>query len=114
MLIEAICLFFPAVLCVCIYEKLSKGTLSPRRWLYTFALDTVCINLFCFAVKSYILGSGGQPLRPDGINMTPHAALNYLIITVPAAVLLAVAAAFFSKNVSVKIEENGENGNENN
>ena len=31
MLIEAICLFFPAVLCVCIYEKLSKVTLSPRR-----------------------------------------------------------------------------------
>ena len=111
MLIEIICLFFPALLCVCIYEKLSKVTLNIRHWLYAFALDTLCINLFCFAVNSCILGSGGQPLRPDGINMTPHAALNYLIITVPAAVLLAVAAAFFSKNVSVKIEENGNETN---
>ena len=111
MLIEAICLFAPAILCVCIYEKLNKTTLGLRGWMYHFVFDTLFINLFCFAVKSWLLDSGGQPLRPDGVNMAPNAALNYLIITVPTAVILAVAAAFLTRRVKVEIEEDG---NENN
>lgn len=107
MLIEFICLFFPAVLCVCIFEKLNKVALGWRQWTYHFVLDATFINLFCFIVKSYVLDSGGQPLRPDGVNMTPHAALNYLIITIPAAVALAVFITFLFKKVKVEIEENG-------
>ena len=96
-------------------NEIKKEQEELFRTIYKIATDLVHAGHVAeWDFKSYVLGSGGQPLRPDGINMTPHAALNYLIITVPAAVLLAVAAAFFSKNVSVKIEENGENGNENN
>ncbi len=111
MLIEAICLFAPAVLCVCIYEKLNKSALSLRRWGYHFVLDTLFINLFCFAVKSYILDTGGRPLRADGVTMTPHAALNYLILAVPAAVALAVVVSFLSKHVKVELEENTDEKN---
>lgn len=111
MLIEIICLFFPALLCVCIYEKLSKVTLDIRHWLYAFALDTLCINLFCFAVNSYILGSGGQPLRPDGINMTPQAALDYLILAVPVAVVLAAGFSLLAKHVKLEVEEDGNEKN---
>ena len=107
MLIEFICLFFPAVLCVCIYEKLNKVTLNRRRWLCHFVLDALFINLFCFAVKSFVLDSGCQPLRPDGVNMTPFAAMNYLIITIPAAIVLAVVTSFLFKNVKIEIEEDG-------
>jgi hypothetical protein len=106
MLIEVICLFFPALLCVCIYERLTKITLCLRRWVYTFAFDTLFINLFCFAVKSYLLDSSGHPLRSDGISMTPHAALNYLLITIPFAVIWAVVAALLPQKVTVEIEAN--------
>ncbi len=108
MLVEFICLFFPAVLCVCIYEKLNKCTLNRRQWAYHFILDALFINLFCFLIKTFVLGSGGQQLLYDGVNMTPHAALNYLIITIPSAVALAVVSTLLFKNVRFEVEDDAD------
>ena len=60
-MIAMICLFFPAVLAMWLYESVEKEKLETRQWCYRYSANVLMINFICFAVKNgcYIL-----PVRP--------------------------------------------------
>ena len=107
-MITFICLFFPAVFSLFVYEKLGRRELDKKGWLYLYATDVLFINLGCFFVKSVLTGSGEVPIYDLYTDMVPSWALNYLTMALPLAVAFAVFQVFFSKNVDIHVEENAD------
>lgn len=98
-------LFFPAVLATAIYEHLKKTPLGRKQWLYRYCGNVLFINLICFAAKQFLLDSADAPLYTFGADITPHAAMNYLIMAIPTAVILSFLQTLLSKHTKVEIEE---------
>ena len=104
-MIKFICLFFPALVCVGLYEALLKKDLSLKGRVYMYGLDTAVINGIVFGAKQYLLKTAGYPLADASGDMLPSAAFNYLIMGMLSSVCLAVLQVFLSKNAKVTIEE---------
>lgn len=104
-MIAFICLFFPAVLTAWLYEHLRRAELSRKQWLYRYCMNTLFINLACFAAKKLLLGTAGAPFVNLYTDVTPVAALNYLIMAIPAAVILAFVQVLLSKHASITVED---------
>lgn len=104
-MITFICLFFPAVLSVWIYEKLVKTNLNTKQWLYFYTAGNLFINLLCFLVKKVLLGTAANALYTLQADITPSAACNYLIMAIPAAVFLAVFAALLRRHITITVED---------
>ena len=104
-MIAFICLFFPAVLSVWLYEKLKKTELTRKQWLYRFALNTVFINFACFLAKSVLLNTAGLPLYTFETDMVPSAALNYMIMALPAMVVITFAEILLGKTAKITVED---------
>lgn len=104
-MIAFICLFFPAVLGVWLFEHLQKATLRRRQWMYRYCANTIFINVICFAVKRFLLDTAAAPLSSLYADATPSAALNYLIMAIPAAVIVAFLQVVFAKHATVTVEE---------
>lgn len=104
-MIALICLFFPAILSVWIYEKLAKHTLVKRNWLYLYALNVVLINAACFLVKKVVLHTADSPFGSFSADLTPTAALNYLVMSLPAGGVLAFVEVLLGKYVKVTVED---------
>lgn len=96
-------LFFPALITVCFYERLTKAKLSVKNTVYLYAVGNMGINCICAFLKKFLFKTADLPLTV-GWDMTPSAALNYMIIAVPAAVLLGFIAVLLKKNVKVTKE----------
>ena len=103
-MIQFICLFFPGVLSVWLYEYLSKNDLSRKKWFCRYTLNVLLINVFCFAVKHYFLKTAMLSLADPSGDMLPSAALNYCIIAVPMAIVFAVVQAFLGKHAALTVE----------
>jgi hypothetical protein len=103
-MVSFISLFLPAVLAVGIYEWTLKKKISLRHAVYLYAAQNIVINAFCFAVKKFWLGTADGSMLIDG-DMTPSAALNYLIIAVPVAVIVAFICALITSTVKVTKED---------
>ena len=108
-MITFICLFFPAVLSVFAYEKLMKKDLRAKQWIYLYVTGVLFTNLGCFFIKSMVLGTGGTPIFDLYSDMPPSGAMNYLIMTIPIAIALAVVEALLEKTLKFSIEDS-ENG----
>lgn len=104
-MIAFICLFLPAVIGVWLFEHLQKTSLRPKQWLYRCCANILLINGICFAIKRFLLGTGGEPFCSLYADTTPAAALNYLIMAIPAAVLAAFLQIVFAKHATVTVEE---------
>ena len=104
-MIALICLFFPAILGVGIYEHLRKISLSAKGWLYRFCTNTVIINAVCFVVKRLFLHTADEPFYTLYVDTTPTAALNYLIMAVPVALVLVFLQVVLAKHATVTVEE---------
>lgn len=104
-MIAFICLFFPAVISVWIYELLIKRSLSKRQLIFRFCLNATLINVVCFAVKAFLLSTGGQPLYTFGSDMTPDVAVRYLIMALPICMVLSLLEVFLTKNVKVTVSD---------
>lgn len=104
-----ICFFFPAVISVCIFDNLSKNALKVKNLIYRFCTNIVLINLLCLLIKKFILFTIGAPLCQSG-DMMPSVALNYMILSLPIAIVLPLVEIFLSKKVkfTVKEDENEE------
>ncbi len=100
-----ICLLFPAVLSVWIYEAVSKKQLSKKQWLYRYCLNVLLINGFVFLVKKFILGTSAELLAPVASEMPPEYAIRYLAVAVPATIALGVLEMFLSKHTKMTVEE---------
>lgn len=85
-----ICLFFPAVLSVWCFEQISKRELGRKQWGYYYVASVLEINLFCFLVKRFVLGTGEDYMYSFYNDLTPKTAGNYLIMSIPCALLLGV------------------------
>lgn len=103
-MIAFIILFFPAVIATRIYEAVKKLELTPKRWISRYCVNNLLINFFCFAVKSVILKTSGAPLYTLYADITPAAAMNYLIMALPAAILLGFIEVLLTKTVKVEAE----------
>lgn len=108
-MIAFICLFFPAVVTVWIYESIGNTDLTPKKWRYRYCLSNLLVNLSCFAVKRYILQTADAPFYTLAVDTAPIAALNYLIMAIPAAVILAFVQVLLTKHgkITVADKDNG-------
>lgn len=97
-MIAFISLFLPAVLSVWILEILSKLSLRKRLWFYLFCLNTMLINLICFATKKWILHTADAVIFSFSADMTPSVACNYLIMSIPLAAMIALAEHLLCKH----------------
>ena len=104
-MILLICLCFPAVLAVWIYEKLTKTDLKAKQWCYHFCLYATAVNLACFLVKRFVLGTGQNAIWNLYDGVLPVVAANYLIMAIPFAVAAAVGVSFLARNVEVALED---------
>lgn len=107
-MIAFICLFFPSVLCVWIYEMLIKKSLSRRQLIYRFCFNTLIINGICFAVKAFLLSTGAEPIFTLYSDMTPNVAVRYLIMALPISIVLGLIEIFLTKNVKVTVSDEKE------
>lgn len=103
-MIAFICLFFPAVVSVWLFEHLSKSELTRKKWLYRYCTNVVFINLLCFLIKRVFLGTAGSSLY-DTSDMTPAAALNYLVMSIVFAVGIAFISVLASKHAKLEVED---------
>ncbi len=107
-MIAFICLFFPAVVSLWIYELLIKKSLLKRQLVYRFCFNALLINAVCFAVKAFLLSTGGEPLFTLYSDMTPNVAVRYLIMALPVSVVLALVEVFLTKNIKVTVSDEKE------
>lgn len=107
-MIAFICLFFPAVISVWIYELLIKKNLTKRQLVFRFCFNTVIINGVCFAAKAFLLSTGGQPLYTLYTDTTPGVAVRYLIMALPVCIVLSLVQIFLTKNVKVTVNDENE------
>ena len=110
-MIGFIVLFFPAVLSVWIFETLRKEALTRKAWLYRFCLNTLLINLVCFGVKKWILGTGNAVILSLAADMSPSIACNYLIMALPLAIGFGILQVITKKCVRVETAPEDENDN---
>ena len=101
-----IALFFPSVVSTALYERINNCAMSRRSVLYYYAISNLFINLICLMVKKCLLHTASTSLYA-GTDMTPSAALNYMIIAIPMAIIFAFVAATTKKNF--KLQKNDEN-----
>lgn len=113
-MVTFIVLFLPAVLSVWIWEVICGKALCKKNWIYLLSLNVILINFGCFAVKKWLLLTAGNSLSSPAADMTPSAAVNYLIMAVPAAVVLAFIEKFFFKKVRLRVEGDDEDATDNN
>ena len=93
-MITFICLFFPGILSVWLYEKVSAKQLTTKQWFYFYTTAVLFVNLFCFLVKRFLLGTGSMHMFNLYEDITPSAASNYMIMAIPAAMVWAVSFWF--------------------
>lgn len=110
-MVTFIALFFPAVLSVWIWDAIIKSPVSNRKCLYLYSLNVMLINLVCFAIKRWIRHTGANPLG----DMTPSAAINYIVVALFLSIALALVEVFVYKRVRIQVESNtnSEDGIEN-
>ncbi|MBO4938123.1 MAG: hypothetical protein J6C98_03865 [Oscillospiraceae bacterium] len=99
-MITFICLFFPPVLSVFLYEKIQKIRLDLRSFFGYYCLDVVMVNLICFMVKHFVLNTASDSMA----DLTPAGAMNYLVLALAAAVVMAFICVFAKKNVKISKE----------
>lgn len=110
-MIAFFCLFFPAVLSVCIYEKLIRKDLNIKKWIYLYTLNTMLINLVCFSFKTVVLQTGESPFFDSNCDMLPVVAMKYLFLAILSAVMFAVGEVLLKKSLrfTIEAELNGTN-----
>ena len=104
-MIALICLFFPAVISMGLFELLLKTKLARRNWVYRFCVNTLLINSGSLAFMWFVLHKGSQAFFGLMQEPTPSAALTFLIIAVPIAIILGFLEILFAKIATVTVEE---------
>ena len=106
-MIAFICLFFPGVLAVGIYETLFRRETTWKSRIYHYCGYTLFIHWGCFAIKKFILGNAQYPLYENAKDMLPSTFVNYLLLAAPVACILILLEIFLSKHVKLSVEESG-------
>ena len=107
-MIGFICLFFPAVLAVYLYEMIMGNRLDRHTFWGMYCFDVIAINMFCFAVKRFVLGTASEVMLSLYTDMTPVAAMNYLIIAMVGVVAVSIFCVFAAGNIKISREVENE------
>lgn len=100
-----ICLFFPAVTSVWLFESLAKTEFSLKESIMRFCTNALIINLLCITVKKFFFATGENPLCSEG-DMVPNVAFVYIIMALFFAICVTIFEVIFSKKIkSVTAEE---------
>lgn len=102
-MVALICLFFPAVVSVWIYEALTKEALTGRKWGNLFAFHCLAILFACILVMRFFLGNAHEYVLNGDMHL--QHACNYLVLAIPVTVVLPVIEVLLKKNVKITIEE---------
>lgn len=102
-MVALICLVFPAVVSVWIYEALSRKNLTGKKWGYLFALNCLLILFVCVLIMRLFLGNAHEYV----LNWDMHLqhACNYLVLAIPATVVLPVMEVLLGENVKITVED---------
>lgn len=92
-----ISLFFPAIISVCICDRLYGGKMRKRSCIYLYAASNVAVNIICAVFKRFLFETADAELVTYLGDMTPSIMLNYMIIAVPTAVIVGCIAALLGK-----------------
>lgn len=112
-MIAFICLFFPAIVSVYIFESLTKINLNLKQLLFRFCTNTLLINALCFIAKKILFKTAADPLYYFSTDMTPSTALNYILLAVIFAVAITIAEVLLSKKIKITIENEIEDDEQN-
>ena len=104
-MLKLICVFFPAVLSVWLFEAISHKQLTLKAWVYRFCLNAMLCNGFVFVVKTLLTHTSQELLNLIGADMMPAVALRYLIMALPAAVAAAALEALLTKKIDISVGE---------
>ncbi len=110
-MVAFICLFFPAVISVWVFDCLTRRDLSMKQFIYHFCLNTVLINLAYFFVKLLFMRNADLPLYDPATDMLPIGAIKYLLAAVPIGVAIVLIEVLLFRNVKISVEED-RNGKE--
>lgn len=94
-----VCLFLPAVLSVCIYEKLLKRDLAPKACIQLYAVAAVFVNLLSWVVLRIKFAVYYFDVYDSDV------LIKFLAVAVIAAAAFGVVAALLNKNVKVQVED---------
>ena len=100
-----ICMFFPALLALWIFEHLAKTDLSPKRTVYLYAFNVIVINVFVMLINRYVLRIE-QHVASSLAEFSTPGTVCYLAVAVPFGALLALLQRFWQKFVQVTVERN--------
>ncbi len=103
-MIAFICLFFPSILGLWLFESLSKQKLTVKQCVYRGCTYALVSNFICFAVKKIVLHTAAASVMVGG-DMTPGIAFNYLVIVIPVVVVLVIFEILFSKKITISVED---------
>ncbi len=113
-MIAFICLFFPALLAVYMFERITQKKLDTRGFIFLYAFMNLLINTCAFLIKVCVLHVDNFLIQGNITDMNPREMLYYLLIAIPLTIIAAFAVSIYSKHVKVRIEENKENEDEKN
>ena len=102
-MLELLCLFFPAIPGTALTERLLQKRLTGKETLYLYSVECLCINFFVFLIKRFLFHSAIVPLNPQE-GMTISAAMNYLIVALPAVPVFAFLTALVLKKADIRLE----------
>lgn len=100
-----ICLFFPAVLYVWMFEGLTKEELSFKKWVHRYAFGVVFINLLCWLIQRFVLDNAYTPFYDANYGITPAAACDYMVMALIFTAVLGAFAALLHKKGKIAVED---------
>lgn len=99
-----VAVMLPAIISVFIFERATGSDLKLKGFLYIYSASSLCVNLICAIFKRFVLNTADALLSIEG-DMTPSAFFNYLVMAIPAAVVVGIFAALLKReNVTVTKE----------
>ena len=102
-----ISLFFPAAVCVWLFEALAKTEFSLKETVMRFCADALIINFLCLLVKKFIFGTGAAPLCENG-DMTPNVAVVYITMSLVFGAIITVVQVIFFLFFTITVEEDSD------
>ena len=100
-----ICLFFPSLLALWIFEHLAKTNLSLKRTAYLYAFNVIVINVFVMLINRYVLRIE-QKVAANLVEFSTPGFVYYLAVAVPLSAFMGLMERFWHKFVQVTVEKN--------
>ena len=102
-MLELLCIFFPSVISLVVFEKLQKKELSRRNAILFYATCVTLVNTISFFTAAFILGGKLKPVN-FGNGAYEGFIAKYLICAVLVALVLSVVIHILCDNIKIKIE----------